>query len=239
MYTLTRIHQTAMSIRNTTDTRSYSTVVGNKQDQQDYLLVYNEQLELGNTPPIDRLFFNAVDGLEACAEKNGWGPEEFKKLISGLQPMGKHCFTVQCKGREETKSFFEKTHTVQVFGTRVFVGATAESCGMKIDPDLIRIRIDDLPAAIPDKYVHEKLGKYGIVGPKAEKDRIREGKWKGFENGTRFYYMKHIEDTEMGLPPVFYVKNQRVRVSHQGQLRGRERERERNVVGEENLKMMR
>ena len=128
-------------------------------DPQDFLLVYNEQLEYGNTPPVDRKYFDAIDGLEACKAMSGWRVGEFKKSIVELQPMSKHCFTVQCRGLSEMRSFYQKIPSVKLFGSRLFSGDTAENCGMKIDPNTTRIRIEGLPAAIPDKYAIEKLEK--------------------------------------------------------------------------------
>ena len=203
----------------------YSTAAASNSaiDPQDFLLVYNEQLDYGNTPPVDRKFFDTIDGLEACKAMSGWKVDHFKKLIVGLQPMGKHCFMVQCRGPNEMKAFYDKIPSVRLFGTRLFLGASAENCGMKIDMNLTRVRIEGLPSAIPDRYAIEKLEKYGVPDKKSEKERIRDGPWKGFEYGTRIFYMKHIED-ELGLPLVFYIKNVKVRVFHPGQVRGRERE---------------
>ena len=65
---------------------------------------------------------------------------------------------------------------------------------------------------------------------------MRNGMWKNFETGTRVFFMKYIED-ELGLPPVFFIKNERVRVFHQGQVRGKEREREEREEGRLELKM--
>ena len=87
----------------------YSSVAkSNQVDMQDYLLVYNEELGYGNTPPVDRQFFNTVDGLEACKSASNWNVDAFRRLISGLQPLGKHCFSVQCRGPNEMKTFYEK-----------------------------------------------------------------------------------------------------------------------------------
>ena len=217
----------------------YSRVVQSKPvDMQDFLLVYNEELDYGNTPPIDRQFFNTVDGLDACKHASNWPVESFKRLITGLQPMGKHCFTVQCRGANEMKTFYDKIPSVLLFGNRLFIGATAESCGMKLDPNLIRIKIEGLLAAIPDSSVREKLEKYGVVEKmKTERERVRNGIWKNFETGTRYFFMKFINN-ELGLPPVFYIKNERVRVFHQGQVRGKERDREeRKRRGESDIEL--
>ena len=52
---------------------------------------------------------------------------------------------------------------------------------MKLDPNLIRVRIEGLPAAIPDDAVREKLAKFGVVDEnRTERERIRMGRGRAF-----------------------------------------------------------
>ena len=53
---------------------------------------------------------------------------------------------------------------------------------------------------------------------------LRAGKWSGFRNGNRLFYMKEIKD-ELGMPMGFRLKGRWIRCFHFGQVRGLERER--------------
>lgn len=180
-----------------------------------FTLVYNEITAVDDQP-----FFRTEDGLDACARKNTWTVDTFKEKILGLQPMGKHSFIVRCKGEKERDEFLKCTPNVLISGNREFLGGQADA---RLEPSIIRVRIQDLLPEVPDDLVIAKLRKYGKVEKNTELEKIRSGKLKDFENGTRVFYMSDLSDKELGLPPSFYVKGHRVRIHHAGQIKGKER----------------
>lgn len=190
--------------------------------EPEFVLVYNEDLTKGHVPPVDREYFSTSEGLDACKMKNRWNIEKYKKYIYGLQPMGKHCFKVRCKGKKEMETFLQYTPVVLMFGDcgREFMGGTGD---LNLDPFVVKVKIQDLPTHIPDNFVVEKLAKYGKVEKATEREKVRDGTWKDFETGSRFFYMRDLKDPELGLPPSLFVKRNRVRIFHDGQLRGQRR----------------
>lgn len=211
----------------TTNAALYSSKAGATPE---FILIYNENLEKGFVPPIDREYFTTENGLEACANRNKWSLEGFKKHIYGLQSMGKHSFKVRCKGEKEMKIFLRHTPTVLLFGEREFEGGTGDPT---MDPFVVKVKVQELPSEIADKFVIEKLTKYGKVEDRTERDKVKNGKWKEFETGSRIFFMRDLIDPELGLPPSLFVKGNRVRISHAGQVKGNERwKKEREKKGE-------
>ena len=49
-----------------------------------------------------------MDGLDACKNASNWTVDAFKKLITGLQPMVKHCLTVHVSGGKRDENILQK-----------------------------------------------------------------------------------------------------------------------------------
>jgi len=96
-----------------------------------------------------------------------------------------------------------------------------------------KITLCGLPNTMPDEIVLGKLQQYGVPDKtkRSERETIKNGKWRDFQNGNRIFYMKTILSS-FGMPQGFRLKGRWIRVFHYGQLRGRERaEAENDLLG--------
>ena len=108
-------------------------------------------------------------------------------------------------------------------GERLFVGRLAGNLEIMFRPPDVRVRVMNVPGAISDHAVISKLERFGKVDKdRVQWERIRDTKWRDFENGTRIYYMTGINQ-EVGLPENIYIQNFQCAVRHSGQYRGKER----------------
>lgn len=148
-----------------------------------------------------------------------------KPLIEGLTTMGRHAFQVQCKGEEQMAVWLNRTTEVHLSAGRRFFGAEAGDLDIT-KRGFFKIFLSNIPNALPDELVYSKFKQYGEpdFSKRSERDVIKGGKWKDFQNGDRAYYMKTIT-SPLGMPQGFRLRGLWIRCRHYGQVRGEERDR--------------